>query len=127
MRWSKLHDLMLVKKVLEAAPFQYKMNCKERGNCWAEIAKTLRNTSFPKFQVSKRSVRCRFAFLRQKYQNHRREHQPSLGIDGLIEYTLYEIMKRRHQEALLKFSQVNPIIVCQKCGGYKVSLGTQTL
>ena len=79
MRWLKLHDLMVCKEVLEAAPFPYRMNSRERGNCWEEIAKTLRNVPFPKFRVSKRSVRCRFAFLQVKYRNHHKENQQSFA------------------------------------------------
>ena len=81
MEWSENHDLALCGEVLLLEPFKYPKRSKERGEIWGQIALNLNSVNSPKFKVSKRSVRDRFAMLQTKYKEKIREEERASGID----------------------------------------------
>ena len=66
MRWTKDHDLILLKKILLFEPYSQKRGSPERGRVWQQIAEGLNGQRDDKilFKVSKRSVRDRFNVLK---------------------------------------------------------------
>ena len=70
MRWTKDHDLILLKEILLFEPYSQKRGSPERGRVWEQIAESLNGQREDKilFEVSQRSVRDRFNALKNNCQ-----------------------------------------------------------
>ena len=63
MIWTEAHYTMLVREILLFEEWEYRHGSPERGQAWENITENLNNLAHPKFKVTQRSVRDRFAVL----------------------------------------------------------------
>ena len=98
MKWSEEHDLMLCREVLVLEPWKFPKQSKEGGDVWGEVALDLNGTSYPKFKVSKRSVRDRLTLSVSKYKEKMRKEEQGSGIEcedeTELEKALSEIIEK---------------------------------
>ena len=82
MRWTKDHDLILLKEILLFEPYSQKRGSLERGRVWEQIAERLNGQRIDKilFKVSQKSVRDRFNALRNNFAKRQREEERASGI-----------------------------------------------
>ena len=80
MFWSKDHDLILCREVINVNPYVTKKGSTQRGATWEKVAKTLNNCPFPAFNVDKRSVRDHIAILQNRYKKKLRAEEKASGI-----------------------------------------------
>ena len=86
MRWTKDHDLILLKEILLFEPYSQKRGSPERGRVWEQIAESLNGQREDKilFKVSQRSVRDRFNVLKNNFAKRQREEERASGISPEI-------------------------------------------
>ncbi|XP_078363532.1 uncharacterized protein LOC144647728 [Oculina patagonica] len=98
MKWSEEHDRMLCTEVLVLEPWKFPKQSKERGEVWGEVALRLNGTNYPKFKVSKRSVRERLTLLVNKYKEKTKKEEQGSGIEcddeTELEKALSEIIEK---------------------------------
>ena len=77
MRWTKDHDLILLKEILLFELYSQKRGSPERGRVWEQIAESLNGQREDKilFKVSQRSVRNRFNVLKNNSAKQHREEE----------------------------------------------------
>ena len=63
MIWTEADYTMLVREILLFEEWEYRHGSPERGQAWENIAENLNKLAHPKFKVTQRSVRDRFALL----------------------------------------------------------------
>ena len=82
MRWTKDHDLILLKEIFLFEPYSQKRGSPERGRVWEQIAETLNGQRDDKilFKVSQRSVQDRFNVLKNNFAKRQREEERASGI-----------------------------------------------
>ncbi|XP_028408235.1 uncharacterized protein LOC114530820 [Dendronephthya gigantea] len=80
MKWTELHDQLLVREILLVQPWTSKKASPERGEAWLKIATSLNSLQSPVFRVTQRSVRDRFTLLEKKYKKKVREETLASGI-----------------------------------------------
>ena len=61
--WSKHNDTLFCREILLYEPFRFKVRSVERKKAWETIARNLNAIEDPKFRVTERSVRDRYAYL----------------------------------------------------------------
>eukprot|EP00112_Aurelia_sp_Birch-Aquarium-sp1_P019876 Seg500.6 transcript_id=Seg500.6/GoldUCD/mRNA.D3Y31 product="hypothetical protein" protein_id=Seg500.6/GoldUCD/D3Y31 len=81
--WKAAHDKCLIREVLLVEPYFHKQQTKERGEAWKLITQNLKALEAPKFRVSVRAVRDRFAKLMKNFKENEREEARASGIDGV--------------------------------------------
>ena len=86
MRWTKDHDLILLKEILLFELYSQKRGSPERGRVWEQIAESLNGQREDKilFKVSQRSVRDRFNVLKNNVTKRQREEERASGISPEI-------------------------------------------
>ena len=86
MRWTKDHDLVLLKEILLFEPYSQKRGSPEHGRVWEQIAESLNGQREDKilFKVSQRSERERFNFLKNNFAKRQREEERASGISPEI-------------------------------------------
>ena len=86
MRWTKDHDLILLKEILLFELYSQKRGSPERGRVWEQIAESLNGQREDKilFKVSQRSERERFNFLKNNFAKRQREEERASGISPEI-------------------------------------------
>ena len=86
MRWTKDHDLILLKKILLFEPYSQKRGSPEHGRVWEQIAESLNGQREDKilFKVSQRSVRDRFNVLKDNVTKRQREEERASAISPEI-------------------------------------------
>ena len=86
MRWTKDHDLVLLKEILLFEPYSQKRGSPEHGRVWEQIAESLNGQREDKilFKVSQRSVRDRFSVLKNNVTKRQREEERASGISPEI-------------------------------------------
>ena len=97
MEWTKRHDTMLFREVLEVNPYQAKKKTVQRGQLWQTVAGNLVQLEDPVFKksLSKRSVQDHCTLLCEKHKKRMKYETKASGIspnvtelDNLIEETL---------------------------------------
>lgn len=107
MKWTELHDQMLVREILLIQPWTSKKASPERGEAWLKIATSLNSLQTPTFRVTQRSVRDRYALLEKKYKKKVRdetlasgisceENEVDLGMDEIV--TLFYEADKEHEK-----------------------------
>ena len=86
MRWTKGHDLILLKEILLFELYSQKRGSPERGRVWEQIAESLNGQREDKilFKVSQRSARDRFNFLKNNFTKRQREEECASGVSPEI-------------------------------------------
>ena len=86
MRWTKDHDLVLLKEILLFEPYSQKRGSPEHGRVWEQIAESLNGQREDKilFKVSQRSVRDRFNVLKDNVTKRLREEERASAISPEI-------------------------------------------
>ena len=86
MRWTKDHDLILLKEILLFEPYSQKRGSPERGRVWEQIVESSNGQRDDKilFKVSQRSVRDRFNVLKNNFAKQQREEERASGISSEI-------------------------------------------
>ena len=95
--WTEDHDLCLSQEILSLEPFKVKKGSIARGNIWDQIANNLNFLEFPRFRVSKRSVRERYTLLTEKLKKKLKEEEKASGIETSmsdVEKALEEITEK---------------------------------
>ena len=77
MLWTDEHDELLCREVLLIEPYRKKASTRKRGQAWTTIAENLNSILKPKFNVSQRSVRERFALLEKRYRKKNNDEKGS--------------------------------------------------
>lgn len=77
MIWNNERDLHLIGEVILARPFQFKQGTRERGRAWQDVADGM---VARQFQLDKRAVRDRVAYLCQKVKVNNRKEEAASGI-----------------------------------------------
>ncbi|CAH3118764.1 unnamed protein product, partial [Porites lobata] len=87
MFWTKDHDLILCREVLNLNPFTTKKGSTQRSTIWDKVATTLNNCSCLAFNVDKRSVRDHVGILQNRHKKKLRAEEKATGIvpDGPTE------------------------------------------
>ena len=100
MRWTKDHDLILLKKNLLFQPYSQKRVSPERGRVWEQIAKSLNGQREDKilFKVSQRSVRDRFNVLKNNFTKRQREEECASGVRDRFNVLKNNFTKRQREE-----------------------------
>ncbi|KAL9954111.1 hypothetical protein ACROYT_G041607 [Oculina patagonica] len=113
MKWSEEHDRMLCTEVLVLEPWKFPKQSKERGEVWGEVALRLNGTNYPKFKVSKRSVRERLTLLVNKYKEKMRKEEQGSGIEcddeTELEKALSEIIEKEQAADLERKQNSNTL------------------
>ena len=86
MRWTKDHDLILLKEILLFEPYSQKRGSPECGRVWEQIAESLNSQREDKilFKVSQRSVRDWFYTLKNNFAKWQKEEERASGISSEI-------------------------------------------
>ena len=86
MRWTKDHDLILLKEILLFEPYSQKRGSPERGRVWEQIAESLNGQREDEilFKVSQRSVRDWFYALKNNFAKRQKEEERASGISPKI-------------------------------------------
>ena len=104
MRWSRDHDVLLMREILLHEPWANRHGSPERGKAWEEVSDSLNGAADAalKFKVTQRSVRDRFKLLMQNYKKRQNEEIKASGIappeETELEHALEDIIER-FQEA----------------------------
>ncbi|KAL9961569.1 hypothetical protein ACROYT_G030530 [Oculina patagonica] len=113
MKWSEEHDRMLCTEVLVLEPWKFPKQSKERGEVWGEVALRLNGTNYPKFKVSKRSVRERLTLLVNKYKEKMRTEEQGSEIEcddeTELEKALSEIIEKEQAADLERKQNSNTL------------------
>lgn len=80
MFWTKDHDLILCREVLNLNPFTTKKGSTQRSTIWDKVATTLNNCSCLAFNVDKRSVRDHVGILQNRHKKKLRAEEKATGI-----------------------------------------------
>ena len=80
MFWTKDHDLILCREVLNLNPFTTKKGSTQRSTIWDKVATTLNNCSCLVFNVDKRSVRDHVGILQNRHKKKLRAEEKATGI-----------------------------------------------
>ena len=80
MLWLETHDELLCREVILIQPYAYRVSTRERGNAWSQISEVLNTIEQPKFYVSQRSVRERFALILTRFRAKNVAEQKASGI-----------------------------------------------
>ena len=67
MKWTQLHDKLLVWEILLMQPWSSRKASTERGEVWLRIAASSNSLQSPIFRVNQRSVRDQYAVFEKKY------------------------------------------------------------
>ncbi|XP_068735661.1 trichohyalin-like [Montipora capricornis] len=78
--WTKDHDLILCREVLNLNPFTTKKGSTQRSTIWDKVATTLNNCSGLAFNVDKRSVRDHVGILQNRHKKKLRAEEKARGI-----------------------------------------------
>ena len=87
MRWTKDHDLILLKEILLFEPYSQRRGSPERGRVWEQITESLNGQREDKIltvKVSQRSLRDRFNVLKNNFAKWQREEERASGISPEI-------------------------------------------
>ena len=87
MRWTKDHDLILLKEILLFEPYSQRRGSPERGRLWEQITESLNGQREDKIlavKVSQRSLRDRFNVLKNNFTKWQREEERASGISPEI-------------------------------------------
>ncbi|XP_066933565.1 DNA ligase 1-like [Clytia hemisphaerica] len=80
MIWTKMHEEILCREILTYEPFNYKSGTVQRGEAWKLIAESLNSHDNPKFSVSHRGVRERYAVLERNFKQKIAAEEKATGI-----------------------------------------------
>ena len=80
MIWTREHDIVLVREILNLRPWQHKSGSVERGQTWELIAAVLNSLDKPVCKVTQRSVRDRYVLLAKKFKQKTSEENRASGI-----------------------------------------------
>ena len=80
MFWTKDHDLILCREVLNLIPFTTKKGSTQRSTIWDKVATTLNNCSCLACNVDKRSVRDHVGILQNRHKKKLRAEEKASGI-----------------------------------------------
>ncbi|XP_066927909.1 caldesmon-like [Clytia hemisphaerica] len=98
MSWTAQHEEMLLREILTWEPFNHKLGSTGRGESWKMIAETLNSLDNPKFTVTHRSVREKYANLEKEHKKKMADEERASGDspEGLTdkEKALDEIVQR---------------------------------
>lgn len=82
MKWTKQHDLELVKEILTERPFDHAKGSRQIGLVWQKIMDNLNTRTETRFCIKDiRAVRDRFSLLQKKYKRQMREEITASGIE----------------------------------------------
>ena len=87
MRWTKDHDLILLKEILLFEPYSQRRGSPERGRLWEQITESLNGQREDKIlavKVSQRSLRDQFNVLKNNFAKWQREEERASGISPEI-------------------------------------------
>ena len=92
MEWSELHEVYLCREILTVGL----KKTTQRAQLWEKIANNLCAYDLPKFYVTKRAVRDRYAAITLKYRKKVSAEEKSTSTDELSELDslLEEIIER---------------------------------
>ena len=98
MEWSELHEVYLCREILTVGLMKTKKKTTQRAQLWEKIANNLCAYDLPKFYVTKRAVRDRYAAITSKYRKKVSAEEKASGtstdelseLDSLLE----EIIER---------------------------------
>ena len=97
MEWTEEHDNCLGQEILVLEPFKYKKGSISRSKVWEKIANNLNGHKLPRFKVSKRAVRERYALLSEKFKAKMKDEEMASGIEcdlSEVENALGEIAEK---------------------------------
>ena len=80
MDWSELHDVYLCREILTVGLMKTKKKTTQRAQLWEQIAKNSCAYDQPKFFVTKRAVRDRYAIISSKYRRKINAEEKASGI-----------------------------------------------
>lgn len=103
--WTKLNDTLFCREILLYEPFKLKVRSAERKKAWEMIADNLNGIEDPKFRVTARSVRDRYAYLTARKSTQLQDDQRASGIavvETELDVLLEEILEKE-KEAKLGF------------------------
>lgn len=80
MSWTKEHDLILCREVVNLNPFTTRKGSTQRSSMWEQIADTLNKCHSLKFYVDKRSVRDHVGILVNRHKKKLRDEENASGI-----------------------------------------------
>ena len=79
MNWTAQHEEMLSREILTWEPFNHKSGSPGRGEAWKMIAETLNSLDNPKFTVTHRSVREKYAYLEKEHKKKMADEEKASG------------------------------------------------
>ena len=96
MEWSELHEVYLCREILTVGLMKTKKKTTQRAQLWEKIVNNLCAYDLPKFYVTKRAVRDRYAAITLKYRKKVSAEEKSTSTDELSELDslLEEIIER---------------------------------
>jgi len=97
MKWTYDHNVNFVREILAQAPWENRYGSAERGEAWANIAKSLSGMEKPIFKVSQRSVRDRYSTMEKKSKNKVRQEEGASGIspeESEVDRAMEEIIEQ---------------------------------
>ena len=68
MFWTKEHDVILLREVVNLNPYKTKKGSTQRSRMWEKVAEALNNCSSPAFNMDKRLVRDHIGILVNRYK-----------------------------------------------------------
>ena len=80
MFWTRDHDLILCREVINLNPYASKKGSTQRSSVWEKVAATLNNCAYPVFNVDKRSVRDHVGILQNRHKKKLRAEEKASGI-----------------------------------------------
>lgn len=80
MEWSESHDVYLCREILAVGLMKTKKKTTQRAQLWEQVANNLCAYDDPKFYVTKRAVRDRYAVIISKYRKKVSAEEKASGI-----------------------------------------------
>lgn len=80
MVWTRQHEEILVREIFTYEPYNYKSGTTQRGESWKLIAETLNTLDDPKFTVTHRGVRERYALIEKNFKHKKADEEKASGI-----------------------------------------------
>ena len=98
--WSKHNDTLFCREILLYEPFKFKVRSVERKKALETIAGNLNAIEDPKFRVTARSVRDRYAYLTSRKSTQLKDVERASGIavvETQLDVLLEEILEKEKQ------------------------------
>ena len=103
--WSKQNDTLFCREILLYKPFKFskKVRSVERRKAWETIAGNLNGIEDPKFRVTARCVRDRYAYLTSRKSTQLKDAERASGIavvETELDVLLEEILEKEKEDEL---------------------------